>query len=103
MFTRINLRSTMSERTIKKTLVATRPEFNFQSEIIKILTEARPEFNFQSEAIRFIEKGMLDSFDIIFIISEIEEKFDILIDGDQILPENLNSIEAISKLITRFS
>nr|WP_321244004.1 phosphopantetheine-binding protein [uncultured Psychroserpens sp.] len=74
-----------------------------KQQIIDILTEARPEFDFQAEANGFIEKGMLDSFDIIVIISEIEEKFDISIDGDQILPENLDSIDAISKLVTRFS
>lgn len=74
-----------------------------KQQIIDILTEARPEFDFQAEANGFIEKGMLDSFDIIVIISEIEETFDISIDGDQILPENLDSIDAISKLVTRFS
>ena len=74
-----------------------------EQQIIEILTEARPEFDFQAESNGFIEKGMLDSFDIIVIISEIEEKFDIAIDGDQILPENLDSIDAISKLISKFS
>jgi acyl carrier protein len=74
-----------------------------EQKIISILTEARPEFNFKVEANSFIEKGMLDSFDIIYIVSEIEEKFKIVIDGDQILPENLDSIVAISALISRFS
>ena len=46
---------------------------------------------------------MLDSFDIIVIISELEEKFDIVIDGDQILPENLDSIDAITNLVNKFS
>ena len=46
---------------------------------------------------------MLDSFDIIVIVSEIEETFDISIDGDQILPENLDSIDAIFNLINRFN
>jgi acyl carrier protein len=74
-----------------------------EQQIIDILTEARPEFNFKVESNKFIEKGMLDSFDIIVIISELEEKFDIVIDGDQILPENLDSIDAITKLVNRFS
>jgi acyl carrier protein len=74
-----------------------------EQQIIEILTEARPEFDFQAESNKFIEKGMLDSFDIIVIVSEIEEKFNISIDGDQILPENLNSIDSISKLVSKFS
>ena len=73
-----------------------------EQHIIDILTEARPEFDFKQESNRFIEKGMLDSFDIIVIISELEEKFDIVIDGDQILPKNLDSIDAISKLVHSF-
>ncbi|MGK0447096.1 MAG: acyl carrier protein [Polaribacter sp.] len=74
-----------------------------EQQIIDILSEARPEFDFKTESNKFIEKGMLDSFDIIVIISELEEKFDIVIDGDQILPENLDSIDAISNLVNRFS
>ena len=74
-----------------------------EQQIIDILTEARPEFNFKEASNKFIEKGMLDSFDIIVIISELEEKFDIVIDGDQILPENLDSIDAITNLVNKFS
>lgn len=74
-----------------------------EQQIIDILTEARPEFNFKEESNNFIEKGMLDSFDIIVIISELEEKFEIVIDGDQILPENLDSIKAISNLVNSFN
>ena len=74
-----------------------------EQKILEILTEARPEFDFQSEANGFIEKGMLDSFDIIFIISEIEERLNVVIDGDQILPKNLDSLDAITNLISKFS
>jgi acyl carrier protein len=70
-----------------------------EDRIIEILTETRPEFNFKEEKTNFIEKGMLDSFDIISIVSDIEEKLNISIAGDEILPENFNSIEGILKLI----
>ena len=49
----------------------------------------------------FIAKGMLDSFDIISIVSDIEENFNIAIDGAQILPENFDSIEAILNLVEK--
>ena len=69
--------------------------------IIEILTEIRPEFDFNLENTGFIAKGMLDSFDIISIVSDVEENFDIEIDGAKILPINFDSIEAILNLIDK--
>lgn len=70
-----------------------------KEKVIKILTEIRPEFDFNEENTGFITKGMLDSFDIISIVSDIEENFDIAIDGAKILPENFDSIDAILNLV----
>jgi acyl carrier protein len=72
-----------------------------KAKIIEILTEIRPEFDFNSESTGFIAKGMLDSFDIISIVSDMEENFEIVIDGAEILPENFDSIEAIVNLIDK--
>lgn len=72
-----------------------------KEEIIKILTEIRPEFDFNTESTGFIAKGMLDSFDIISIVSDLEEIFDIAIDGAKILPENFASVETILNLIDK--
>jgi acyl carrier protein len=72
-----------------------------KDKIITILTEIRPEFDFNTENTDFNAKGMLDSFDIISLVSDIEENFDIIIDGAQILPENFDSIEAIFNLIDK--
>ena len=66
--------------------------------IIKILSEIRPEFNFD-ESKNFIEDGMLDSFDIITLVSELDDKLNISIDGLDILPENFSSLESIKNLI----
>jgi acyl carrier protein len=72
-----------------------------RDKIIEILTEIRPEFDFNIENTDFIAKGMLDSFDIISIVSDMEENFNIAIDGAEILPENFDSIEAILNLISK--
>lgn len=69
-------------------------------EIMKILKEMRPEFDFSASA-DYVEDGLLDSFDIIGLVSTIEEKFGILIDGLDIVPENFCSAEAIVDLINR--
>ena len=70
-----------------------------KKQIIEILNDTRPEFNFGEENNGFIEKGMLDSFDIISLVSDFEEEMDISIAGDKILPENFDSVEAIEKLL----
>ncbi|MDC1327117.1 MAG: phosphopantetheine-binding protein [Flavobacteriales bacterium] len=72
-----------------------------KEKVIKILTEIRPEFDFNTETDGFVSKGMLDSFDIISIVSDIEESFNIAIDGAQILPENFDSIQALVDLINK--
>lgn len=70
-----------------------------RNKIIEILTETRPEFDFSQEGINFIESGYLDSFDVITIIADLEEAFDVKIEGSAIIPENLKDIESIEKLI----
>ncbi|MCM1157866.1 MAG: acyl carrier protein [Bacteroidales bacterium] len=69
-------------------------------EIVKILEEMRPEFDFRGSD-NFIEDGYLDSFDLVTLISEIEEKYGISIDGLDIIPENFETVEAIVKLINK--
>lgn len=70
--------------------------------IRSILVDIRPEYDFK-EDVDFIETGMLDSFDVITLVTEIEEEFEIQIDGEEIIPENFCSIESIKKLILRSS
>ena len=72
-----------------------------KEQIIKILTELRPEFDFSQEGVDFIEEGMLDSFDLVTLVSELDSTFGISIDGVDILPENFSSVDAIAKLLTK--
>lgn len=68
--------------------------------IYDILENLRPEFNFK-ESDEFIEDGMLDSYDIVMLVNELESRFDIFIDGLDIIPENFASAKAIQELINR--
>lgn len=68
--------------------------------IKKILSDIRPEFNFD-ESEDFIEDGFLDSFDIVSLITMLEENFKITVDGLDIVPENFTNYEAITKLIDK--
>ena len=71
-----------------------------KDQIIQILTDLRPEFDFTQE-VDFIEEGMLDSFDVVALVSELDAKFGISIDGVDILPENFSSVEAIERLLRK--
>jgi acyl carrier protein len=68
--------------------------------IIKILTDIRPEFDF-TKKINFIENGMLDSFDIVSLVTALDEEFSISIDGMDILPGNFSSIDKIGELLNK--
>lgn len=68
--------------------------------LIQILNEARPDVEFENEQ-QLVDGGILDSFDIVTIISELNDAFDIQIRVNDLSPENFNSVEAIIALVTR--
>ena len=72
-----------------------------KEKIINILTELRPEFDFTVENVNFISEGMLDSFDMVALVSELDSQFGISIDGLDIVPENFSSVEAIEILLKK--
>ncbi|MBV4188847.1 MULTISPECIES: phosphopantetheine-binding protein [Bacteroides] len=71
-----------------------------KEKIIAILNGLRPEFDF-SEPVNFIEEGMLDSFDVINLVNELDSTFGISIDGIDVLPENFSSLENIMELLKK--
>ncbi len=70
-------------------------------DIQKILEEIRPEFDFENCS-NFFQDGILDSLDLITLISSLEEEYHISIEGTDILPENFESISAIEKLLKQY-
>ena len=67
---------------------------------MEILEETRPEIDFETET-KLIDDQLLDSFDIISIVSEINDTFDISINVNDLLPETFNSVDAILALIKK--
>ena len=67
-------------------------------ELLEILQELHPEVNLEEEE-HLIDDKILDSFDIVSIISEIADQFDVTISAEHILPENFNSAKALYALI----
>ena len=71
-------------------------------ELIEILENLHPEVDFET-CTTLIDDKILDSFDIISIISELNETFDVVIPAEEIIPENFNSAQALCDLVTRLS
>lgn len=68
--------------------------------MLEILYEIRPEVDFLNSS-NFIENRLLDSLDIVVLVSYIEEAFAISIHVNDIVPENFYNLETIRKLIAR--
>ena len=69
-------------------------------EIIEILEEMHPDVDFEQEK-KLIDKKILDSFDIVTLIAELSNAFDVSIPAEEIVPENFNSAQAILNMIER--
>lgn len=66
--------------------------------ILEILTSVRSDIDFEKET-KLIDDGILDSFDIVSIVAELCEEYDITITVDMLEPENFNSAEAMLALV----
>lgn len=69
-------------------------------ELLEILTDLHPDVDYES-CKTLIDDKILDSFDIIAIVSEIDNVFDVAVPAEEIIPENFNSAEAIYNLIQK--
>ena len=68
--------------------------------LIEILEEMHSDVDFAT-CETLIEHKVLDSFDIISLVSEIDEAYDVLIPAEALIPENFNSAKSIYALIQR--
>ena len=68
--------------------------------LMEILMELDDSIDWENET-ALIDERILDSFGVISLISELEEQFDIEIEASEIIPQNLNSADAMWKMIQR--
>jgi len=71
-------------------------------DLLQILTGLHPDVDF-STCVDLVDGGIIDSFDIISLIAEIDNTFDVQIPAEEIVPENFNSAQALHALITRLA
>ena len=69
-----------------------------KKQIIEILSELCPGIDFETET-ALIDDGLIDSLDIVAVVTELMEAFDVELGVDDLTPENFNSVEAIEELI----
>lgn len=67
---------------------------------MEILEDVQPDVDFES-CDTLIDDGMLDSFAILSIVSELEDQFEISVSPADIIPENFNSAQAIWAMVQR--
>ena len=68
--------------------------------ILDILTGIRPEFDFATSQ-DYLADGMLDSLDMLALVSDLDREFDIRIEGTEILPENFCNLQAVHNLLRK--
>ncbi len=71
-------------------------------ELKEILTGIHPEVDYETET-GLIDKRIYDSFDVITLVGELMDTFDVEITAEQMIPDNFNSMEAIHNLLERLA
>ncbi len=69
-------------------------------DLLDILKELHPEIDFET-CTTLVDDKLIDSFDIVTIITEVKDAYDVVIPANEIVPENFNSAEALYALICR--
>ena len=69
-------------------------------ELLNILQELHPDSDFET-CDTLIDDQILDSIDIVSLVAEISDAFDVAIPAEELVPENFNSAQALWELIQR--
>ena len=71
-----------------------------KEKVVEILSDIRPDVDFETET-QLITNGVLESFDILSIVAELSDEFDVTIRPKDLVPENFNSVDAIEALVSK--
>lgn len=74
---------------------------SIKKQIVKVLIQIKKEIEPNLNSSTLITDGLLDSLDIMNLIMELENEFEIEIDPEDVLSENFESVEAIAALIEK--
>ena len=68
--------------------------------LLEILQELHPDVDFGT-CESLIDDKILDSFDIVSLVTELSSEFDITVPASEIIPENFNSAKALWALVEK--
>lgn len=68
--------------------------------VLEILSKVKPNVDFKN-ATAIVDDGLLDSMDIVMLVGELNDEFDIEIQVTDLVPENFNTVDAIVKMVER--
>ncbi len=71
-----------------------------ESEIMSMIKEMKQLEDLDPKDL-LIDEGIVDSFDIMNLVNQMNDQFSINIDGEDLTPENLASVETMTKLVER--
>ena len=71
-----------------------------KEQLMEVLEEIRPDVDFENEK-QLITDGVLDSFDIVSLVTALNDQFDIEIEVGSLVPDKFNSIEGMMALIEK--
>lgn len=70
--------------------------------VIAMLSDINDEVDFSTED-KLVDNRILDSFDILSVISAIDDEFAVSVPAKEIVPENFNSAQDIYEMIVRLA
>lgn len=68
--------------------------------ILEILEDMHSDVDFENEH-RLVDDGILDSFDLVSLVSELADEFDIQITAKDFVRENFNSLDTLVTMVER--
>jgi len=101
----INCKKVFAELFSKSDIASPHPQNKTSGEtkmeqLLKILSSLHPEVDFENTE-DLVDDGILDSLDIVAIVTEIDAEMGVSIPAEEIVPENFNSVKALMELIER--
>ena len=73
-----------------------------REKVIEILQDVRPDIDL-SEGVKLVDDGEIESLDMVALVGELNDEFDVNISVKHLTPENFNSVDAIIALIESLS
>lgn len=71
-----------------------------KEKLVKILMDINPDIDYEKE-VSLVGDGLFDSLEVMTVVTEIDDRFHIDIDPDDVTAENFNSVESILKIIEK--